>query len=177
MCHCSRSPSVIDTCSCPTLYSMKRVLFPCSCFPLWRARESTILSLHKLWLFMKLRKMLLFYCFWKSNFNMARIWKKKVIFDLLFTFLVITEKTQKNPSEHILLTYIYFAHPIPVFAFQIVQKLRIHDVWFLFHVTHVVDSYSRHFGVINEYQNGVRAKLKLEQIMYYWYLYTFMPNL
>ena len=48
---------------------------------------------------------------------MALIWKKKVIFDLLFTFLVTRERTQKFflHTSH-LHTYTYFAHPNDYFT-------------------------------------------------------------
>ena len=45
---------------------------------------------------------------------------------------------------HILLTLFTF------FAFLILQKLRIYQVWFLFGVSPGDDSYLRHFGAINE---------------------------
>ena len=83
---------------------------------------------------------------------MALIWKKNgAIFDLLFTFLVTREKTQKF-LQHIshLQTYTYFAHPIDFFASSILQKLQIYHVWFLFGATPGVDSYSYHFGAINK---------------------------
>ena len=46
----------------------------------------------------------------------------------------------------------YFAHPIDFFAFSILKKknLRIYQVWFLFGMIPVVDSYSRHFGTISK---------------------------
>ena len=45
---------------------------------------------------------------------------------------------------HILLTLFTF------FAFPMLQKLRIYQVWFLFGVSPGVDSYLRHFGAINK---------------------------
>ena len=81
-----------------------------------------------------------FFFFLKSNSKIA-------IFDLLFTFLVTREKTQKFLQD--INTYTYFAHPIDFFAFLILHKLRIDHVWFIFNVTPDVDSFSRHFGAIN----------------------------
>ena len=46
------------------------------------------------------------YFFFKSNFKMALIWKKRAIFDLLFTFLVTREKRHKN-SFSTFLPYIH----------------------------------------------------------------------
>ena len=81
---------------------------------------------------------------------MAVIWKK-AIFDLLFTFFSHQGKLQKFiqhiPHSH---TYTYFAHPIDFFALPILKKIRIYQVWFLFGMIPGVDSYSRHFGTINE---------------------------
>ena len=81
---------------------------------------------------------------------MALIWKK-VIFDLLFTFLVAREELQKF-LQHISHShkYMYFAHPIDFFALKILKKIRIYQVWFLFGMIRGVDSYSRHFGTINK---------------------------
>ena len=65
---------------------------------------------------------------------MAFIWKKKKYFDLLFTFLVTREKTQKflqhisHIQTRILLTLLTF------FALIILQKLLIYLTWFLFGV-------------------------------------------
>ena len=45
----------------------------------------------------------------------------------------------------------YFAHPIYFFiALPILKKIRIYQVWFLFGMSPGVDSYSGHFGTINE---------------------------
>ena len=44
----------------------------------------------------------------------------------------------------------YFAHPVDFFALPILKKIQIYQVWFLFGMNPVVDSYSRHFGTINE---------------------------
>ena len=48
--------------------------------------------------------------------------EKRVIFDLLFTFSSHQGKVTKNPSAHISLTYMYFAHPIDFFALRIFEK-------------------------------------------------------
>ena len=51
----------------------------------------------------------------------------------------------------------YFAHPIDFFALPILKKKtkqtnkkRVFQVWFLFGMSLGVDSFSRHFGTINE---------------------------
>ena len=48
-----------------------------------------------------------FFFFFKSNFKMALIWKKKAILYLLFTFFNHQRKVTKFPSAHISLTYIH----------------------------------------------------------------------
>ena len=48
-------------------------------------------------------------------------------------------------------TYMYFAHPIDLFASPILKKkIRIYQVWFHFGMIPGVDFYSRHFGTINK---------------------------
>ena len=76
---------------------------------------------------------------------------KGAIFDPTFTFLVTREKLQKflqhTSHSH---TYMYFAHPIDFFALPILKKkIQIYQVWFLFGMSPGVDSYSNHFGTIN----------------------------
>ena len=79
--------------------------------------------------------------------------EKGGIFDLLFIVYIVTrEKTQKF-LQHIfhLHKYTHLAHPIGFFCltnFAGMKNLGYH-VWFLFGATSGVDSYSRHFGVIN----------------------------
>ena len=93
------------------------------------------------------------FLFWKSNFKMALIWKRNVIFDLLFTFFSHQGKVTKIPSEHISLTYIHvFWSPYWLFLpYQFwKKKVRINQVWFPFGMRPGVDSYSRHFGTINK---------------------------
>ena len=79
--------------------------------------------------------------------------EKKAIFDLLFTFLVINVKRHKNPFSTYL-TYIYTRILLTLLPYQFLQKIRIYRVWFLFGVTSGIDSYSRHSGTTNKYQNG-----------------------
>ena len=99
------------------------------------------------------------------------------IFDLFFIFFSHQGNLQKF-LQHILSpshTYVYFAHPIDIFALPIwkknknknknktkqqqqqkknknkqTKKKRIYQVWFLFGTIPGVDSYSRHFGTINK---------------------------
>ena len=87
------------------------------------------------------------FLFWKSNFKMALIWKKKAIFGLLFTIFShqgkVAKFIQHVSHSH---TYTYFAHPFYFFALPIVKKkILIYQVWFFFGVISGVDSYSQHF--------------------------------
>ena len=80
-----------------------------------------------------------------------RLFEKRAIFDLLFTFSIQQGKDKKF-LQHISQThtYTYFAHPIDFFALPILKKIRIYQVRFLFGMSPGVDSYSRHFGTINK---------------------------
>ena len=114
--------------------------------------------------------------FFGNQISKWRSFEKRAIFDLLFTFLVTREKLQKFlrhiSHSH---TYMYFAHPIDFFALPILKKkIRINQVQFLLSVIPGVDSYSRHFGTINKYQN---SEQNLSWNIYYWYVFTLMPNL
>ena len=91
------------------------------------------------------------FLFWKSNFKMVLIWKKRAIFGLLFTLFSHQGKNAKIPSARISLTYIHvFCSPYWLFCFTNCEKIRIYQVWFLFGVIPSVNSYSRHFGTINK---------------------------
>ena len=79
-----------------------------------------------------------------------RSFEKRAIFDPLSTFFSHQGKLTKIPSAHISHTIMYFAHPIDFFALSILKEIRVYQVWFLFGMTPGVDSYSRHFGTINE---------------------------
>ena len=77
--------------------------------------------------------------------------EKRAIFDLLFTFFSQQGKVTKIPSAHISLTHIHiFAHPIDFFCLTNFEKIQIYQVRFLFGMSPGVDSYSRHFGIINK---------------------------
>ena len=106
-----------------------------------------------------LLKNVIVFFFWKSNFKMALVWKKKGYFDLLFTFLVAREKHKNSFSTfpiyihtHILLTLLIFFLPSPFCKKKKKKKkkMRIYHVRFLFGVTSVVNFLSRHFGAINK---------------------------
>ena len=77
--------------------------------------------------------------------------KKRAIFGLLFIFFSHQGKLQKFlrhiSHSH---TYTYFAHPIYSFCLtNFEKKIRIYQIRFLFSMSPDVDSYSRHFGTIN----------------------------
>ena len=91
--------------------------------------------------------------FFGNQISKWRSFEKRAIFDLLFTFLVITREKLQKFLQHIshLHSYMYFALPIGFFCLtNFEKKNRIYQVWFLFGMSPGVDSYSRHFGTINE---------------------------
>ena len=71
-----------------------------------------------------------------------RSFERTAVFDLLFTFFSYQGKLQKF-LQHISHshTYMYFAHPIDLFALPILKIIRIYQVWFLFGMISGVDSY------------------------------------
>ena len=85
------------------------------------------------------------------------------ILTYLSHFLVTREKLQKI-LQHISHShsYMYFARPIEFFCLTNFEKIRICLVWFFFGMSPGVDSYSRHFGTIN---NKMWAKFKLEFLL------------
>ena len=75
----------------------------CSCFPFICFRENVVATC-KIGSFLCSLDNLLF--FFEIKFQMALIWKKGAIFDLLFTFSSNQGKVTEVPSAHIALTYI-----------------------------------------------------------------------
>ena len=78
-----------------------------------------------------LENAIIFFLFWKLNFKMALIWKKRGYF--WHTFHIFLSHQRKVPNsqkirQHIfhLHTYTYFAHPIDFFNLPIFSKLRIY---------------------------------------------------
>ena len=90
--------------------------------------------------------------FFGNQISKWRLFEKRALFDLLFTFFSHQGKVTKIPSAHtfthihtrILLTL------LNLFALPILKKIRIYQIRFLFGVSLGVDSYSRHFGTINK---------------------------
>ena len=79
--------------------------------------------------------------------------KKKGLFLTYFSHIFSYQGKLQKFLQHISHshTYMSFAHPIDFFCltnFEI--KIRIYQVWFLFGMIPGVDSYSHHFGTINE---------------------------
>ena len=79
-----------------------------------------------------------------------RSFEKGAILTYFSHFLITREKLQKffqhiSPSQ----TYTYFAYPIDFIALLILKKIQTYQVWCLFGMIPGVDSYSRHFGTIN----------------------------
>ena len=91
--------------------------------------------------------------FFGSQISKWRSFEKKGLFLTYFShFLVPSEKLQKF-LQHISQThtYTYFANPIDFFCLtNFEKKIRIYQVRFPFGMSPGVDSYSRHFGTINE---------------------------
>ena len=88
--------------------------------------------------------------------NGAHLKKKKTIL-ISFLHLIVTG-VHTHTKKNFIYIYIYLpgtnsAHPFDLFCdflLSIVQKLRITSIWYLFGV----DSYSQHFGTINELLTG-----------------------
>ena len=82
---------------------------------------------------------------------MALIWKKGYFWPIFHIF-----QSPGKSHENSFGTYLTYIHThilltlFTIFAFPILQKLRIYQVWFLFGVSSGVDSYLRHFGTINK---------------------------
>ena len=78
--------------------------------------------------------------------------EERAIYDLLCTFLVTREKLLKF-LQHISHSHYIRVFCSPYWLFLLYQfwrkKNRIYQVWFLFGLSHGVDSYSRHFRTIN----------------------------
>ena len=113
--------------------------------------------------------------FWKSNFKMALIWKKKRLFLTYFSHFLVTRGSYKisfsthltHIHTHILLTLLTF------FALPSLKKLQIYQIRFLFGMSPRVDSYSCHFGTINKQQNGEQ---NLSWNVHYWFVLTLLPK-
>ena len=94
--------------------------------------------------------------FFGNQISKWRSLKKKRLFLTYFSHFLVTREKLQEFLQHISHshTYTYFAHPIVFFCLTNFEKIRIYQVWFLFGMIPGVDSYSRHFGTINKYQNG-----------------------
>ena len=129
----------------------------CSCFPCYR---ENVVATCKIWpsscnIDNLLQKHIIVF-FFGNQISKWCSFEKRAIFDLLFTFFSHQGKVTKIPSAHISLTYItrILLTLLTFFALPILKKIRIYQVQFLFGMSPGVDSYSRHFGTINKYQNG-----------------------
>ena len=79
--------------------------------------------------------------------------KKKGLFLTYFSHFLVTREQLQKFLQHISQTHTctYFAHPIDFFCLtNFEKKIRIYQVRFLFGMSPGVDSYSRHFGIINK---------------------------
>ena len=71
----------------------------------------------------------------------------------MFQYQILSSCHPEKNSFSTYLTYIKntnLDHPFDFFALQIFQKIPTYLMWFLFGTTPGVDSYSRHFGAVNE---------------------------
>ena len=90
--------------------------------------------------------------FFENQISKWCSFEKRAIFDLLFTFFSHHGKVAKNSF----CTYLTHIHTrilltlLTLFALPILKKIRIYQVRFLFGMSPGVDSYSRHFGTINQ---------------------------
>ena len=111
--------------------------------------------------------------FFGNQISKWRSCEKRAILTYFSHFLVTREKLQKflqhisHSHTCILLTL------LTLFALPILKKIRIYQIRFLFGLSPAVDSYSRHFGTINKWQNGEQ---NLSWNVYYWYVLKLMPN-
>ena len=83
--------------------------------------------------------------------------EKKGPFLTYFPHFLVTRESYKN-SYSIYLTHIHTCILLTLLTFFTLpilkKKIQIYQVWFLFSMSPGVDTYSRHFGTINELQNG-----------------------
>ena len=99
-----------------------------------------------------LLKNVIVFIFWiHILYKLASIWKNGYFRPIFHIYLSPGER-QKNSFSTYLTSHedTYFAHLSTFFALSILQKIRMYLTWFLFGVPLGVDSYSRHFGAINE---------------------------
>ena len=105
-----------------------------------------------------LLKNVIVFFFWKSNFKMVLIWKKKKK-ELLLIYFSHFFSYQGKDTKNSFSTYPTYIHThilLTLFTFlpsQILQKLGIYHVWFLFGTTPGVDCFSCPFGAQNGEQN------------------------
>ena len=133
---------------------MGQILLPvCLCF-----RKNVIATCKIVAILCSLNNFLpknVFVSFLEIKFQNGAHLTKNGYFDLLFTYFSHQKKDTKNPSAHILLTYIYvFCSPYDFFALPILQQITnlswLQFCMFLLGVTAGVDSFSHHFGEINK---------------------------
>ena len=121
-----------------------------------------------------LQKNVIVFLFWKSNFKMALIWKKRVIFDLIFTFFSHQGKFTKNLSS----TYLTSIHTrilftlVTLLTYQFWKKYEFIRygfslVWFLVLIP---------IRAILEQSINKKMVSNLSWNVHYWYVLTLMPN-
>ena len=111
----------------------------------------------------------------ENQISKWRSFEKRAIFDLRFTFFSYQGKVTKIPPAHISLTLIHiFCSPYWLFLpHQFWKKIRIYQVWFLFGMIPSVDSYLHH---LEQSINNKMVSKVLSWNVYYWYVFTLMPN-
>ena len=99
-----------------------------------------------------LQKNLIVFFFGNQIISKWHSLEKRAIFDLIFTFFLVTRESYKNSFS----TYLTHMHTcillniLIFFCLTNFEKNRIYQVCFLFGIIPGVDSYSRHFETINK---------------------------
>ena len=103
---------------------------------------------------------------------------EKRAFLTYFSHFLVTWENYKNSCS----TYVIHIHTcilftlLTFFALPILKKknMNLSGMVSLWYESWCVDYYSHHFGTINKYQNGEQ---NLSWNVYYWCVFTLMPNL
>ena len=116
--------------------------------------------------------------FFGNQISKWHSFEKRAIFDLLFTFFSHQRKVTKNPIAHILLTYIHvFCSPYWCFFFFFALPILKKNTYLSGMISLWYESWSWFLFAPfwnNQYINGEQ---NLSWNVYYWCVFTLMPNL